>query len=643
MKFLLFTLSAGLLSLAVLCAPSCSVEDGEDAFLNVLSTVPEPPGENCADGGFLLSWGPDIDNDHVLDDTEILSSEYICNGTHGTTGLVDLSEEPPGENCLIGGHMITSGVDLNLNSILDPEEITETEYICDSGAPLTSIADSGPDENCPAGGKVITTGVDNNGNGTLDPEEISGTNYLCTDTHLTTINEEEPGESCEFGGMRVDNGMDMNADGVLEPEEIEDSELFCNDGDMLFSVENEGWGIRCPRGGIAINTGIDNNMNNDLEADEIRETSYVCNAFVEEVDLGFDHSCALMSDQTVRCWGSSEFGQLGDGSSSTFKITPVTVTGITNAISITSGKNSSCAALETGEVACWGKNNFGQLGNGTTEDSAVPVMDRDIENAIQVASGESHSCALMETSEVYCWGRNHTAQLGNNSTTLSRTPVQVNTSSGTLQDQTGIVAGDNHTCSYNTSEMYCWGGNFEGQLGNGNTNNQLVATQIEWDGDNLRGLSAGTNHTCAQTNAGNVFCWGNNAFGQLGTESEEIRTLIPARLFGLHGVKSLSASANSTCISDNAGLSKCWGDNTFGQLGDGTTEQRDAPIEVATEKISIAVSTGGNHTCALLNNRGIICWGYNNNGQLGDGTTGGEGTTRKERHTPVENIIFSGP
>lgn len=208
-------------------------------------------------------------------------------------------------------------------------------------------------------------------------------------------------------------------------------------------------------------------------------------ASVAAVAAGGYHSCALMPDSTVRCWGRNTRGQLGDGSSSFFASTPVAVSGMSTAVSLSGGFYHTCAALRDGTVQCWGDNDSGQIGN-TLAYSTVPMTVEGISNAIAVSAGSYHSCALLADRTVRCWGRNTNGQLGNGAATNSSSPVLV----GGLTGSTVLGAGGLHTCAITDDRSgRCWGWNLYGQLGNGEAVDSLVpvkmnSTGVTWTSSN---------------------------------------------------------------------------------------------------------------------------------------------------------------
>ena len=201
------------------------------------------------------------------------------------------------------------------------------------------------------------------------------------------------------------------------------------------------------------------------------------------------HSCALHEDGTISCWGDNRYGQLGNGEggdgrdSGERSLVPVKVQGITDATAITTSDEHSCALHQTGTISCWGHNEYGQLGNGEGGNdgdySSVPVQVQGITNATTITTGDYHSCALHQIGTISCWGNNNYGELGNGTTNLSLVPVQVQG----ITNATAITAGSEHSCALlEDGTISCWGHNSSGQLGNGEGGNDgdrsLVPVQV---------------------------------------------------------------------------------------------------------------------------------------------------------------------
>ena len=326
-------------------------------------------------------------------------------------------------------------------------------------------------------------------------------------------------------------------------------------------------------------------------------------------------SSCVVNDGAVRCWGG---GPLGDGTITT-QGTPVFVLGLTSGTqSVAVGYEHSCAVTSGGEVQCWGDNIYGQLGDRTTLERVIPVDVVDLPVGVRaVGAGVGHTCALTDAGAVKCWGWNELGQLGDGTTTDRRTPTDVvGLTSGVL----AIAIGGNHSCALtDAGAVKCWGANEDGQVGDTTTTNRSRPGTVSGLESEVRALDAGLTSSCAVTMDGSVRCWGSNQWGQLGDGGTTDRSA-PVGVVGLPaGVQDVTVGGTHACVLTDAGGLLCWGANSSGQLGDRTTEKRQQPVPVTGLTADVgAVSAGSLHTCAVSGGD-VVCWGNNQYGQIGDG------------------------
>ena len=342
-------------------------------------------------------------------------------------------------------------------------------------------------------------------------------------------------------------------------------------------------------------------------------------ASLPSIVTGGDHSCELIGDGGVRCWGRNIEGQLGNGTLGTVvQALPVKVAGLSDAVALAAGQSHTCALKASGSVSCWGVNANGELGDGTRSSRPTPVLVTGLSNAVAIAAGIAHTCALRSDATAVCWGFNGDGRLGNGSVGgTSDLPVAV----AGLTGATALAAGGRHTCALRVDgTMSCWGGNSYGQLGDGTTTPRPFRVSVNGI-SNAVAIAAGGLHTCALS-AGIVQCWGYNGGGELGNGTG-ISSSLPVTVTGEVDAVAIAVAgaSSSTCALRSNGTVGCWGNNFNGQLGDGTvTTPRLSPVTVGGLSNVVAIATGSSHSCALQANGGTVCWGANSFGQLGDGS-----------------------
>lgn len=354
------------------------------------------------------------------------------------------------------------------------------------------------------------------------------------------------------------------------------------------------------------------------------------------------HACALLTDGSMRCWGSNTKGEIGMSSGGTCErgssqeaceTVARQVTGLTSGVTAMAIGSKHTCAIVSGVVKCWGNNSNGQVGNNTTTNASQPtsVTSALIGTAVTaIGAGDLHSCSVNGSGAAHCWGDNTNGGLGNGSTTQSLIPVAV---TGLGSGVSAIGGGNAFTCARLTdSSAQCWGAGTYGQLGNNATSDSSTPVQVN-------GLTAGvTNLASAYSltfgfNCAKVFngiqCWGKNAYGNLGDDSQTDSS-VPVNVSSIvSGVTSLALGANHACAVVNSGV-KCWGSNASGVLGTTTGNLTVLGSAAAASKVPVdvqglsgtptAVAAGTDFTCALLQDKTVQCWGANSYGSLGNGS-----------------------
>jgi alpha-tubulin suppressor-like RCC1 family protein len=372
---------------------------------------------------------------------------------------------------------------------------------------------------------------------------------------------------------------------------------------------------------------------------------------IVQVAAGGEHTCALVEDGTVRCWGNSAFGQLGYGSQRTIgddetaaEAGVVPVGGQVTSIAV--GELHTCALLVDGAVRCWGWSGNGQLGYGSRDsigDDELAGSGGDIDlggPATAIAAGAFHTCAVMQNKQLRCWGLGERGQLGLGSTAWigdDELPSAVGPID-TGGDVEAVACGDTHTCALlSGGAVRCWGWGQDGRLGAGNlvsigdTELPTAASPLSIGGV-AEQVAASGGHSCARLTNDDVRCWGLNAYGQLGSSStdnigdDELPSEMAAVDIG-SSVSQLSLGVFHSCAVSGQGDVYCWGRGEDGRLGYGSTAgigDDEAPAGAGAVSVggsATAISAGGAHTCALLDRGAVRCWGRAALGQLGYGTT----------------------
>lgn len=339
----------------------------------------------------------------------------------------------------------------------------------------------------------------------------------------------------------------------------------------------------------------------------------------EHVYLGYEwnstgqtSTCAKMADDSVKCWGSAR-----GNAHSTNLLSPEVVPGLTNVSTLSVGKYSyGCAILNTSRVQCWGFNYYGNLGYGSrlTTNTILPtpvVMPKAVKE-FAVASSSGTRCYVYTDNTVECIGRNESGQLGNGTTIASNTYVT----------PTGVTAAK-HISSDGISfcaimvddSIKCWGNSYAAY---GTTPMDIVnqGTPVQ--------ISGGWGFYCATLNNGQIQCWGKNYYGELGDGNSGSSTTVPVLVTGINNATFVSPGQNQACAIVGSGSIKCWGDGYLGALGNGSNSASLTPVDVTGIANAVSMkSAQDGHSCVVLSDSTVKCWGYNSSGQLGRGFVGG--------------------
>ena len=357
----------------------------------------------------------------------------------------------------------------------------------------------------------------------------------------------------------------------------------------------------------------------------------------KQIAAGRLYSCFLDTSNNVYCTGENAEGQLGIG----FQTSPFTETGssVGGFATVATGYNHACGLSDSDELYCWGDNSYGQLGDGTTTDRDVPTQVGSNSDWLSIQTGAYFTCGTRDATEgetAFCWGLNNEGQLGIGSTTSQSSPSKVGSGSGDPDLAEGVFSrltlGEAHACGYEDfgyGEWMCWGRNDYGQLGDNSTTDRTSPVGIDETDANLSGASAweliaGGNHTCHGRRAGvsgnNLRCWGLNSSGQLGDNTTTNR-LRPqsSTVYGDPNARDIGTGNDHTCYQHyNDSKLYCFGENGSGQLGDGSYTDSSIPVEITSTAV-YGVDGGLAHTCARAGSSSgaLYCWGYNIHQELG--------------------------
>jgi alpha-tubulin suppressor-like RCC1 family protein len=316
---------------------------------------------------------------------------------------------------------------------------------------------------------------------------------------------------------------------------------------------------------------------------------------------GNEHTCSFVGDGRIQCWGTNYTGQLGDGTIGGFAMTPQFVHNISGALKLITGGFHTCAILADSTVQCWGRNQDGQIGNGdATTDVALPVPVGGLGPVVDLVGGGYHNCARKADNSVHCWGRNARGQVGDG--TVNSPITEPHLVSG-LTTATALSLGGYHSCALLAdATVQCWGESDFGQIGTPGMPFSSVPVTVDAL-SNVLSLGSGFRHTCARLADSTVRCWGQNDWGQLG-DGTTTRSATPITVPGITGSLQVGGGWGHTCVLMPDTSVRCWGDNTYGQLGNGTSGST-SPTPVVMHLTGLAW-TSSQPSIATVDSAGVV-------------------------------------
>ena len=344
------------------------------------------------------------------------------------------------------------------------------------------------------------------------------------------------------------------------------------------------------------------------------------------VEGGFLFTCGLTTGGAAYCWGFNGSGVIGNGSNAASAAPSPVVGGLTFA-TLAVGDKHACGITTDGAVFCWGSNGSGALGNGSTNGpetcdiggsvgcSTAPVPVAGNHTFAALSAGNDYTCGLEPSGNIYCWGWNLFGQLGDGTNSSNATPVAV---SGGITFAS-ISAGNTHTCAVSTNgDAYCWGDNEVGQLGGVVGESSSVPVLVS-GGHSFASVGAGVLHSCGVATSASAYCWGFNRVGELG-DGTDVQSTTPVAVSGGLSFLTISSGWDFSCGVTLSGAAYCWGLGDSNQLGRGETESSAAPLAVVGGLTFSSVDAGtGQHACGMTADGTAYCWGNGIDGQLGIG------------------------
>ena len=586
------------------------------------------------------------------------SGQVVTTTTEPTTSATDASVTGTGSDSVSASGTTTDSSVTALTSG-DPATATMTDPTATTDATASTgdtttaaTTDTSGDASTSMTPGVCGDGVVDGGEACDDGNQVDGD--ACTNACALP----GCGDGIQGPGEECDDGNDVDTDDCLATcvaascgdGVVQDGVEMCDDGNMIDTDDCVGMCAMAACGDGFVQEGDEECDDGNVVDGDGCDASCEASAGAKVVEQGWYHTCAVTFTGAVHCWGRNDFGQLGQGNviaiGDTEKANTIGAIDLGGkAVALAAGEYHTCALLDDGDVRCWGRSNVGQLGYGSTTslgDNEKPSAASTVSiggKVTQIAAGRNHTCALLDNKKVRCWGAGASGALGYNNVNnigdneLPSAAGDVTVGAEVLQ----VTAGDTFTCVRTAADgVRCWGLGTGGRLGYGNQtaigDNEFpsVAGDVNF-GAKAKFVAAGGTHTCVITDANNVRCWGINTNGQLGyghvnnIGDNEMPNVSGNVSLGGESFTALSLSLSATCALNTLGSVRCWGNSTYGQVGQGNVLQigdNEVPSTISAVDLgaeSTQISMDWYSGCARLKTGELRCWGRGNYGQLGHG------------------------
>jgi len=560
------------------------------------STAACDPAEYCT--GVSADCPDDVYNctctipSHCPDDGNMCNGEEYCDTDSGHCARRNMP--PDGTECVESPRRIC------LNEICVPS-------VCGDGFP-----DTGGSEECDDGNDITGDGCEGDCTYSCHGDEE------CDDGHDCTS------DACSPTLHKCIHTIMSGGDPCRPAADVCDAPEYCNSSDLDCPYDEFE-----PSTTVCRTSGITDTCNPDEYCTgfsvECPPDYWLCWL---DADGGLGHTCGIKTDgDRLFCWGAGDHGQLGNGSNGD-ELYPVEIGLESSWSAVAAGGSHSCAiSSENSTLLCWGNNSDGQLGIGLPGDQNMPMEVSENPGWSAVSAGVHHTCGILDTA-VWCWGKNSEGQLGNGTYDSSDIPVQIY-DTGEEKTWLDVSCGSKHTCAVTDGrEIYCWGNNDSGQLGNGTNTPSPVPVEIHSIvGSFWHYVACGHRHSCGIKGnllVRNAYCWGENGNHQLG-DGTTTDSSVPVLVGSGSGITltdiitAIEAGEAHTCMRGDSGAIYCWGSNAGGQLGIGSREEQGTPVALSGSDWDF-IATGASHTCSIVIDGLLFCWGSNEKGQVGDGT-----------------------